>query len=442
MRSLAFVLVCLCCAGSGHRWQNSLEPAQGSSNAERPQSALSVLATLLLAPGSAAGWHASGASSSFAVQNPSSLRPAASRGDVSMQATLYDMPVSNNGARARLIIYAKGLDASGAVKVEPPSELGGLKSPEYTALNPQGKMPLLVAPDITLFESDTIARYLIDAYADAKPSFVPATAVARALDNQIARVHDVYVAAIQACMYKATPPFGIYQSRWEALAELKKQLGVIENLAVADGPFLTGSEIGNSDAALFPTMIFMRDMLPRFMQPGWEWKEEEAFGPKLLAWWKHMTSGAVPAATRVFDEIQGSLNKWDERGRYDDILLAGRKDTADATIFDKIIAKEIPSEVVYEDSRCLVFKDIAPAAPVHLLVIPKRREGLTQLRHSVQDHEYILGHLLRIAGEQGKAACGDGGFRIVINDGAEAAQSVFHLHVHVLGGREMTWPPG
>merc|ERR1719161_2142561 len=121
------------------------------------------------------------------------------------------------------------------------------------------------------------------------------------------------------------------------------------------------------------------------------------------------------------------------------ILHAGNQDTADPTVFDKIIRKEIPSEIVHEDSRCVVFKDVNPAAPVHLLVIPKRREGLTQLRKSVHDHEYILGHLLRVAAEQGNKACGKGGFRIVINDGEEAAQSVFHLHIHVLGGRKMTW---
>lgn len=409
---------------------------------------MNALARLLQAFKPAAGWQSSGAGPvhSFAAKGATgsvtSHRSEALMSESGVK-TLYDMPVSNNGARARLIIYAKGLDTSGAVKVEAPKALGGLRSEEYLALNPQGKMPLLVSPgEVTLYESDTIARYLIDTFAEAEPSFIPKTAAARALDNQIARVHDVYVVAIQACMYKASPPFGSFGSRWEALADMKRQLAEIERLADADGPFLTGSDIGHSDAALFPTMVFIRDMLPRYMQPGWEWKEEEAFGPKIRAWWKHMTSGAVPAATKVLEEIQGSLDKWDENGRYDNIHLAGSKDTADPTIFDKIISKEIPSDVVYEDDRCLVFKDINPVAPVHLLVIPKRREGLTQLRHSTKDHEYILGHLMRVAGEQGKAQCGDGGFRIVINDGAEAAQSVFHLHVHVLGGRSMTWPPG
>jgi len=327
--------------------------------------------------------------------------------------------------------------------VESPAALGGLKSPEYLALNPQGKMPLLVLPGgQAIYESDTIARYLIDAYSDVAPSFVPATPEVRALDNLIARVHDVYLVALQACMFKAAPPFGTFQSRWEALAELRRQVRVIDGLAAEEGPFLTGGEIGHSDAALFPTMVFMRDMLPRYMQPGWEWNEEEAFGPKLLRWWAHMTSGAVPAATRVLDEMQGALQKWEASGRWNNILHAGRQDTAERTIFDKIISRDIPSKVVYEDDRCIVFKDVNPTAPVHMLVIPKRREGLTQLRHSAMDHEYILGHLLRVAGEQGKAAVGEGGFRIVINDGAEAGQTVFHLHVHVIGGRPLTWPPG
>lgn len=342
-----------------------------------------------------------------------------------------------------MIAYAKGLDTSGALRVEPPAALEGLRSEKYLALNPQGKMPLLVLEDGSpIYESEIIARYMIDAHSDSEPSFVPSTLAARTLDNLITRVHDVYISPVQSCMYRAAPPFGAFQSRWEALAEVWKQVRVIAGLASEEGPFLSGSDIGQADAALLPTMVFMKDMLPRFMQPGWEWSDEEAFGPKLVRWYDHMTGGAVPAATRVVEEVSEALAKWDESGRWDSILHAGRRDTAEATIFDKIIEKEIPSEVVYEDARCLVFKDINPAAPVHLLVIPKRREGLTQLRNAAQEHEYILGHLLRVAAEQGKAAVGGAGFRIVINDGAEAAQAVFHLHVHVIGGRTMAWPPG
>ena len=182
--------------------------------------------------------------------------------------TLYDVPVSNNGARVRLIAYAKGLDDS-ALKIESPGALGGLKSPEYTALNPQGKMPLLVGGDgLRIYESDTIARYIIDVHSGQAPSFVPSTPEARALDNMIARVHDIYLTTIQGCMYKATPPFGPFQSRWEALAEVKKQVRIINDLASDEGPFLSGKDIGLSDASLFPTMVFMRKMLPLFMQPG------------------------------------------------------------------------------------------------------------------------------------------------------------------------------
>jgi len=358
------------------------------------------------------------------------------------QATLYDMPVSNNGARARMIIYAKGLDASNKVEIKKPSELGGLKSPEYMALNPQGKMPLMVVNgDFSLYESDTIARYLLEAFPEG-PSFKPLESPeARALDDLIARVHDVYIVSLQSCMYRAVPPFGAFQSRLEALSELKKQVKVIEGLVDENGPFLTGRDIALSDASLFPTMIFMKESLPRFVESS-QWNEEDVFGPKLRRWWQHMTSGAVPAASRILDEITTAFQGWAEAGRWDSILYAGGRDTAEATIFDKIIAKEIPSDIVYEDDRCLVFKDINPAAPVHLLVIPKRREGLTQLRFATPDNEYMLGHLLRVAGEQGKAAVGDGGYRVVINDGAEAGQTVFHLHVHVIGGRPLTWPPG
>ena len=101
---------------------------------------------------------------------------------------------------------------------------------------------------------------------------------------------------------------------------------------------------------------------------------------------------------------------------------------------------------MHEDDKCLAFRDISPVAPTHVLVIPKHREGLTQLRHADAEHQDILGHLLvvaaKVAQDEGFTADGEGGYRIVINDGAQAAQSVFHLHVHVIGGRDMTWPPG
>ncbi|CAH2034679.1 unnamed protein product [Thlaspi arvense] len=117
-------------------------------------------------------------------------------------------------------------------------------------------------------------------------------------------------------------------------------------------------------------------------------------------------------------------------------------DTGAPTIFDKIIAKEIPSDIVYEDENVLAFRDINPQAPVHVLVIPKSRDGLTMLRKAEPKHVEVLGQLLHaskiVAEKEGIL----GSFRVVINNGAEACQSVYHLHLHVLGGRQMKWPPG
>ena len=109
--------------------------------------------------------------------------------------------------------------------------------------------------------------------------------------------------------------------------------------------------------------------------------------------------------------------------------------------FCRIIAGEIPGEFVHKDERCVVINDINPQAPTHALVIP--REHLQSLDDASQRDEALLGHLLRVAArvanDQGHA---ESGYRTVINTGAGAGQSVFHLHVHLLGGRPMHWPPG
>ena len=108
------------------------------------------------------------------------------------------------------------------------------------------------------------------------------------------------------------------------------------------------------------------------------------------------------------------------------------------TIFDKIIAKEIPAKIIFEDEQCLAFKDVNPQAPVHFLVIPKARGNLTQLSKARQSDEALLGHLMfvaqLVAREQGIA---ESGFRLVVNDGKDGSQSVYHLHIHVLGGRQL-----
>lgn len=110
-----------------------------------------------------------------------------------------------------------------------------------------------------------------------------------------------------------------------------------------------------------------------------------------------------------------------------------------ATIFQKILDGEIPADKVFEDEQCIAFRDIHPAAPVHVLVIP--RKALARVDAAQEEDEALLGHLLRVAGEVARAE-GLAGYRLVINNGALAGQTVFHLHVHVIGGRALAWPPG
>jgi histidine triad (HIT) family protein len=110
-------------------------------------------------------------------------------------------------------------------------------------------------------------------------------------------------------------------------------------------------------------------------------------------------------------------------------------------LFCRILAGEIPADAVYEDDRSIAFRDINPQAPQHILVIP--REHIESLDEATQKDEALLGHLLRVAArtanEQGLS---ESGYRTVINTGTGAGQSVLHLHVHVLGGRSLSWPPG
>jgi histidine triad (HIT) family protein len=112
-----------------------------------------------------------------------------------------------------------------------------------------------------------------------------------------------------------------------------------------------------------------------------------------------------------------------------------------ACLFCRIIAGEIPARKVYEDDEVVAFEDINPQAPMHVLVIP--RDHIESLDDASQRDEALLGHLLRVAARVANdLGHADSGYRSVINTGAGAGQSVFHLHVHVLGGRSMNWPPG
>ncbi|WP_437334980.1 histidine triad nucleotide-binding protein [Sorangium sp. So ce394] len=110
-------------------------------------------------------------------------------------------------------------------------------------------------------------------------------------------------------------------------------------------------------------------------------------------------------------------------------------------IFCKIANKEIPSKVVLEDEHVLAFHDVNPQAPTHVLVIPKRH--IAGIAQATPEDEAVLGRLLLAARQVAeKTGIAEGGFRTVVNSGANAGQTVFHLHVHVLGGRPMAWPPG
>jgi histidine triad (HIT) family protein len=109
-----------------------------------------------------------------------------------------------------------------------------------------------------------------------------------------------------------------------------------------------------------------------------------------------------------------------------------------------IIAGEIPAAIVKEDDKIMAFKDINPAAPAHVVIIPKDRMGLTNIRKATPEHIEILGRLMVAAGEianDTELGFGDGA-RVVVNDGPDGGQEVMHLHVHVLGGRALSWPPG
>lgn len=111
-----------------------------------------------------------------------------------------------------------------------------------------------------------------------------------------------------------------------------------------------------------------------------------------------------------------------------------------STIFEKIISGEIPAKKAYEDDLCIVIHDVAPQAPVHLLIIPKK--VIPRVGDANLEDQAILGHLLLTAGKVAKQENLEQGFRIVINNGTNGGETVPHLHVHLLGGRQMKWPPG
>lgn len=111
-----------------------------------------------------------------------------------------------------------------------------------------------------------------------------------------------------------------------------------------------------------------------------------------------------------------------------------------STIFTKIINREIPADIVYEDDLCLAFRDINPQAPTHVLLIPKK--AIPRLVDAKADDAALLGHLLLTANKIAQQLGVGDAFRLAVNNGADAGQSVFHLHLHILAGRAFRWPPG
>ena len=111
------------------------------------------------------------------------------------------------------------------------------------------------------------------------------------------------------------------------------------------------------------------------------------------------------------------------------------------TIFGKIIRREIPAQIVYETERVLAFRDVNPMAPTHVLVIPKK--PIRDIASATESDKELLGELVLAAAEVAKQeGLKEDGYRVVMNTGMKGGQTVFHLHLHVLGGRQMNWPPG
>jgi histidine triad (HIT) family protein len=114
---------------------------------------------------------------------------------------------------------------------------------------------------------------------------------------------------------------------------------------------------------------------------------------------------------------------------------------AEKTLFEKICDKEIPATILHEDDRCVAFRDISPQAPLHILVIP--RKPIPRVGLAADEDEALLGHLLLTAAKVARAeGVAGSGYRLVINNGRDGGEAVPHLHVHLLGGRQMKWPPG
>lgn len=140
--------------------------------------------------------------------------------------------------------------------------------------------------------------------------------------------------------------------------------------------------------------------------------------------------------TEVFNNRLNRMADEEEKA-----LLAAGTDENGENVFSKIASGEMKVDMVYEDDKVMAFNDINPQAPVHILVIPKKRDGLTRLSKAEERHKEILGHLMWAVSEIVRQN-NLGDFRLVVNNGPKACQSVYYLHLHILAKRQMKWPPG
>ncbi|KAF4107863.1 histidine triad nucleotide-binding protein 1 isoform X1 [Onychostoma macrolepis] len=124
----------------------------------------------------------------------------------------------------------------------------------------------------------------------------------------------------------------------------------------------------------------------------------------------------------------------------DEVSRAQSAQPGGDTIFGKIIRKEIPAKIIYEDDQCIAFHDVTPQAPTHFLVVP--RKPITQISKAEDADKELLGHLMIVAKKCAEEVGLPRGYRLVLNEGPDGGQSVYHVHIHVLGGRQLGWPPG
>lgn len=246
---------------------------------------------------------------------------------------LFDVPVSNNGARCRIIAYKasplkailiivvlvcagddsltisssstdywrlmqKGIPES-ELAVMSPADLGGFKSDEFLRINPQGKVPALKCQEtgMAIAESDTVGRFLLSEYAHLGPSFQPDNPIS----NTMARFHDIYLTSIQMCLYKPGPPFGSFGTRKDALKEFSKQLYVLAGMMDPTGPYLCGGEVSLADATIFPSVLFAVHMFPKF-----DHGIEQPVPEKIESWFETMKN-TDPAFQKVYEEVRSTM---------------------------------------------------------------------------------------------------------------------------------------